>query len=231
MAEQVQTETLLIDQQGAIVALTINRPKVRNALDVATVRALGDAIKSFDEKSDVRVVIITGAGGAFSSGADIAAALQPGVSPGSVYEMLTSGYAPALQAIRACPWPVIAAVDGMAAGIGCDVALACDIRLVSDRAAFAGLFIRVGLIPDGGGTYLLPRLVGLGKALEMMFTGDTVPATEALALGLANQVYPSATFADDVRAYAEKLAQQAPLALIRGKRAMLAALGDSSFAE
>ncbi len=231
MAEQIQTETLLIDRQDAIVTLTINRPKVRNALDVATVRALGQAIQTCDESSGVRVIIVTGAGGSFSSGADIAAASQPGVTPGTVYAMLTSGYAPALQAIRACPWPVIAAVDGMAAGIGCDLALACDLRLVSDRAAFTELFIRVGLIPDGGGTYLLPRLIGLGKALEMMFTGETVPAAEALAIGLANKVYPAATFSDEVRAYAQKLAQQAPLALIRGKRAMLAALSDSSYAE
>ncbi|MHB8629678.1 MAG: enoyl-CoA hydratase/isomerase family protein [Aggregatilineales bacterium] len=231
MTDQVQTDTLLVEQRGAIVTLTINRPKVRNALDAATVQALGEAIEQYDEHSDVRVVIISGAGGAFSSGADIAAASQPGVTPATVYNMLTTAYAPAIQAIRACPWPVIAAVDGVAAGIGCDVALACDIRLASDRAVFTELFIRVGLIPDGGGTYLLPRLVGLGKALEMMFTGENVPAQEALTLGLANKVYPAATFADDVRAYAEKLAKQAPLALIRGKRAMLAALHDSSLSE
>src|SRR5205807_5165781 len=98
------------------------------------------------------------------------------------HRILTEAYAPTLKAIRACPWPVIAAVDGMAAGIGCDLALACDLRLVSERGAFAELFIRVGLIPDGGGTYLLPRLIGLGRAMELMFTGETVAAANALAM-------------------------------------------------
>jgi len=228
MTDQVLTNTLLVEQQGPVVTLTINRPKLRNALDATTIQALGDAIKRYDEQSDVRVVIVGGAGGAFSSGADIAAASQPGVTPATLYQMLTTAYAPAIQAIRSCPWPVIAAVDGVAAGIGCDVALACDIRLASDRAVFTELFIRVGLIPDGGGTYLLPRLVGLGKALEMIFTGENVPAQEALTIGLANKVFPAATFAEDVRVYAEKLAKQAPLALTLGKRAMLAAQHDRS---
>lgn len=231
MTPDTATATLLVEQHGPLARLTINRPKVRNALDAATVRALGDAISHYDVHSDVRVVIISGADGAFSSGADIGAASQPGVTADDVFNMLSTGYGPAIQSIRNCPWPVIAAVDGVAAGIGCDVALACDIRLASERAVFAELFIRVGLIPDGGGTYLLPRLVGIGKALEMMFTGENVPAAEALTLGLANKVYPVDTFAADVTAYAEKLAKQSPLALVRGKQAMWAAMHDSSLAE
>ena len=225
------TDTLLVDVHGPIATLTINRPKVRNALDAPTVRALTAAIQQFDEQSAVRVVIITGNGSAFSSGADIAVATQPGVTAEVAFDMLSTGYGPAIQAIRSCPWPVIAAVDGIAAGIGCDFALACDLRLASDRAVFTELFIRVGLIPDGGGTYLLPRLVGIGKALEMMFTGENVTAAEALAIGLANKVFPAATFAEDVQIYAEKLARQSPLALIRGKKAMYAAQHDGSLAE
>jgi 2-(1,2-epoxy-1,2-dihydrophenyl)acetyl-CoA isomerase len=221
--------TLLIEQQNGVCTMTINRPEVRNAVDADTMIALGDAIRAFDEQSDMHVIVITGAGGAFSSGADIAAALQNSITPADAHRVLTEAYAPTLRSIRACPWPVIAAVDGMAAGIGCDLALACDIRLVSERGAFAELFIRVGLIPDGGGTYLLPRLVGLGKAMEMMFTGEKVTAGEALVYGLANKVYHDDTFMEDVREYAEKLAQQAPLALIRGKRAMLAAMHDPSY--
>jgi 2-(1,2-epoxy-1,2-dihydrophenyl)acetyl-CoA isomerase len=223
--------TLLTEKKNGVCTLTLNRPEVRNAVDRATMIALGEAVTACDEHSDIRVVVITGTGGAFSSGADIATALQQDVTPASAYSILTEAYAPALKAIRACPWPVIAAVDGMAAGIGCDLALVCDIRLVSERGAFAELFIRVGLIPDGGGTYLLPRLVGLGKALEMIFTGETVKAQDALMLGLANKVYPTESFYAEVQAYAEKLACQSPLALIRGKRAMLAALGDKSYDE
>jgi 2-(1,2-epoxy-1,2-dihydrophenyl)acetyl-CoA isomerase len=224
-------ESLSVEIHGAVCTLTIDRPTVRNAVDPATMIALGEAIRACEESNVVRVVVITGANGAFSSGADINAAMQPGFTPDTAYQALTDAYAPTLKAIRACPWPVIAAVDGMAAGIACDMALACDIRLVSERAAFAELFIRVGLIPDGGGTYLLPRIVGLGKALEMIFTGETVSAADALTLGLANKVYPVASFYDEVRAYADRLAQQSPIALKLGKRAMLAALGDTSYAE
>ncbi len=222
------SDNLLIEKQNHVCTLTLNRPRVRNALDAETVIALGEAIRACDAQSDTRVAVITGAGGTFSSGADIAAAMQAGVTPADAHRILTGAYAPTLRAIRACPWPVIAAVDGIAAGIGCDLALMCDLRLVSERASFAELFIRVGLIPDGGGTYLLPRLIGLGRAMEMMFTGEYVPAQQALAFGLANKVYPTETFQAGVRAYAEKLAAQAPLALIRGKQAMLAALEDRS---
>ncbi|HLA42701.1 MAG TPA: enoyl-CoA hydratase-related protein, partial [Aggregatilineales bacterium] len=108
-------------------------------------------------------------------------------------------------------------------------ALRCDLRLVSENGIFAELFIRVGMIPDGGGTYLLPRLVGLGRAMEMMFTGEDVPAKQALEYGLANRVFPAETFEADVAAFAQNLASKAPLALRRGKRAMLAALEDSSY--
>src|SRR5579862_3614719 len=134
------TTTVKVEKRDAVLTLTINRPQIRNAVDAPTMIALGDAIRQLDESGDVRVVVITGAGGAFSSGADISAAQQPGASPDGVYRLLTEAYAPTLKAVRACPWPVIAAVDGMAAGIGCDLALACDLRLVSERGAFAELF-------------------------------------------------------------------------------------------
>src|SRR5258705_12615679 len=173
------TSTLLIEQHNGVCTMTINRPEVRNAVDADTMIALGDAVRAFDEQSDMHVIVITGAGGAFSAGADIAAAMQSSITPADAHRILTEAYGPTLRAIRACPWPIIAAVDGMAAGIGCDLALACDIRLVSERGAFAELFIRVGLIPDGGGAYFLPRLVGLRKALEIIFTGGMVTAKVA----------------------------------------------------
>jgi 2-(1,2-epoxy-1,2-dihydrophenyl)acetyl-CoA isomerase len=144
--------------------------------------------------------------------------------------MLSEVYHPALLAIHEAPCPIIAAVDGVAAGIGCDIALACDIRLVSERARFAELFIRVGLLPDGGGTWTLPRIVGMGRALELMYSGAALPADEALAIGLANKVFPIERFANEVAAYAAHLAEQAPLALARIRRAVYAAQ-DSTFAE
>jgi 2-(1,2-epoxy-1,2-dihydrophenyl)acetyl-CoA isomerase len=131
-------------------------------------------------------------------------------------------------AIRNSPLPVIAAVGGVAAGLGCDLALACDLRLVSERGAFAELFIRVGLVPDGGGTYHLPRLIGVGRALELMWTGRTVHADEAVQIGLANMRFSTETFAADVQQFAAKIAEQAPHAITRGKQAVYAAL-DGSF--
>ena len=224
-------DSLLTNTHNGVVTLTVNRPQVRNAVDAATMIALRQHMEQFSAEPDTRVFVITGAEGAFSSGADIQAAMASGVTPLEAQNILTEAYGPAIRGIRACPWPVIAAVDGFAAGIGCDLALACDIRLLSERGKLAELFIRVGLIPDGGGTYLLPRLVGVGKAFEMMVTGETVAAPEALTIGLANKVFPTESFYAEVTAYAEKLATQAPLALVRGKRAMYAALEDNSLAD
>lgn len=223
------TDTLLTSRHDGVTTFAINRPQVRNAVDAPTMIALREGIEAC-ETDGTRVIVITGAGGSFSSGTDISVALQPGVTPDDAYRTLTEAYAPTLLAIKASSWPVIAAVDGMAAGLGCDLALACDLRIVSDRGAFAELFIRVGLVPDGGGTWSLPRIVGLGRALELMWTGRTVAADEALTIGLANARLATETFADEVQRYAAQLAQQAPLALKRGKQAMLASL-ESSFAE
>ena len=215
--------SLQITHVDRVTMLTINRPAVRNALDEAVSVALRQALESC-ENDGTRCIVLTGAGGHFSSGADIKSAMAAGLTLDRVQHTLTAVYAPILKAIRASSWPVIAAVDGYAAGIGCDLALTCDLRLITERARFAELFARVGLIPDGGGTYLLPRLVGLGRAMELMFTGRDVLADEALHIGLANKVFPLETFADDVLAYATMIARQSPHALKRGKAAMLAAL-------
>lgn len=217
------TDALLVSRTEGVTTLTLNRPQVRNAVDGPTMSALHDALRACDDDG-TRVIVIAGAGGAFCAGADIAAALSANITPAEGYRILTEHYAPVFRAIKGSPWPVIAAVDGAAAGLGCDLALACDLRLCSERARFAELFIKVGLVPDGGGTWSLPRLVGLGRAMEMMLTGERVDAAEALRIGLANKVYPTDTFAAEVAAYAARLAAQAPLALTRSKRAMLDAL-------
>lgn len=222
-------EVLLVSRHDTVTVLAINRPEVRNAVDDEVMPQIRAALADC-EQNGTRVVILTGAGGAFSSGADIKKAVSQGVTPDSTFRMLTEVYGPTLKAIRACTLPVIAAVDGYAAGIGCDMALACDIRLVSARARFAELFIRIGLIPDGGGTYLLPRLIGTGLALEMMFTGRDVEADEAVRIGLANRVYPVESFLDEVIAYAQVIGAKSPMALRLGKRALLASL-DSSYDE
>jgi 2-(1,2-epoxy-1,2-dihydrophenyl)acetyl-CoA isomerase len=222
-------ESILVTHHDAVTVITINRPEVRNAVDDVTMTAIHDALLACEDDA-TRCIVLTGAGGAFSSGADIKKAVANGFSADETYRILTEVYAPTLKAIRSASWPVIAAVDGYAAGIGCDMALACDIRLVSERGKFAELFIRIGLIPDGGGTYLLPRLVGIGRAMEMMFTGRDVEAEEAVFIGLANRIFPLESFMDNVLEYASRLSKQSPNALQRGKKALHAAL-DSSYAE
>ncbi|MFN8498434.1 MAG: enoyl-CoA hydratase-related protein [Anaerolineae bacterium] len=217
------TDKVLVDRQGPIWLLTINRPQVRNAVDPKTMTALREAVEAASADADSRVVVIRGAGGAFSSGADLSAAGQASLDRESAIRTLTEVYHPTMKAIRACPWPVIAAIDGPAAGIGLDLALACDIRLASDRAVFAELFVRRGLVPDGGGTWSLQRLVGVGRALELILTGESVPAEEALRIGLANKVYAYDIFEVRVLEYAAALAAQAPLALVRAKKAVYAA--------
>lgn len=223
-------DTLLVAREGAVTTITFNRPAVRNAVDAETMLALRDTIEACAGDGTTRVIVLTGAGGAFCSGADITMLTGAAATPESAWRVLTDAYHPALQAIHASRWPVIAAVDGVAAGLGCDLALACDIRLASARAQFAELFIRVGLIPDGGGTWSLPRLIGMGRAIELFYSGASVPADEARAIGMASHVFATEQFAAEVAAYAARLAAQAPLALTRIRKAVRAAQ-ECSFAE
>jgi 2-(1,2-epoxy-1,2-dihydrophenyl)acetyl-CoA isomerase len=221
------SDSLLITRQNAVTLLTINRPEVRNALDDTVASAMYQALIACEDDG-TRCIVLTGAGGHFSSGADIKKAFSQGITPENIERMLTEHYAPALKAIRAASWPVIAAVDGYAAGIGFDFTLACDLRLVSTRGKFAELFIRRGLIPDGGASYLLPRIIGLGRAMELMLTGRDVEAEEAYRIALVNQDFPVEGFIEQVMAFAENIAHQSPQALRRGKAAMIAAL-DSTY--
>jgi 2-(1,2-epoxy-1,2-dihydrophenyl)acetyl-CoA isomerase len=223
-------DNLLLARDGAVTTIAFNRPAVRNAVDAETMVGLREAIAACGEDGTTRVIVLTGAGGAFCSGADLRALAQADATPESAWRILNDVYHPALRAIHDSRWPVIAAVDGVAAGLGCDIALACDIRLASARAQFAELFIRVGLIPDGGGTWSLPRIVGLGRALELIYSGAAVPAEEARAIGMASHVFSTEQFPSEVAAYAGRLALQAPLALTRIRQAVRAAQ-ESTFAE
>ncbi len=224
------TDRLLVTRAGAVTTITLNRPALRNAVDAETMLALRAAVLACGDDGATRVIVLTGAGGAFCSGADLTLAAGPAASPEAAWRVLSECYHPALLAIHQSRWPVIAAVDGVAAGLGCDIALACDVRLVSERAQFAELFIRVGLIPDGGGSWTLPRLIGMGRALDLMYTGAAVPAAEACAIGLANHLFPTEQFAHQVAAYTARLAAQAPLALTRIRRAVRDAQ-EATFAE
>jgi enoyl-CoA hydratase/carnithine racemase len=190
--------------------ITLNRPETRNALTPQVNDAVRAAVESAPA-AGVRVLVLTGAGGAFSSGLDLRVAAEEGMDPDHIEARMRTHFHGLIRALRACPLPTLAVVDGPAAGFGCDLALACDLRLISDRARFGEIFVKRGLKPDGGGTWMLPRLIGLGRALEMMLTGDLVDAAEAHRIGLANRVFPAAQLESAAWDFARTLAAGPPL--------------------
>ncbi|MCI0362348.1 MAG: enoyl-CoA hydratase-related protein [Phycisphaerales bacterium] len=202
------SKTIASATAEGICTITLNRPDVLNAFNDQLTTDLGEALKAAERDAAVRVVVITGAGRAFSSGQDLGDLKQRYVA-GSVPPLgddLRRRYNPIIKRIREMEKPVIAAVNGVAAGAGCSLALACDLRVASDQASFIEVFINVGLIPDSGSTFMLPRLVGLGKALELCWTGQRVDAAEALRLGLVNQVVPAAELEGAVKKLAGRIA-------------------------
>lgn len=200
---------LHVEDRGTVRWLTLDRAESRNGLTEDTVKAIAAALVLPDT---IRAVVITGANGAFCSGLDLKDAMRRGVQPGPDLERgLREDFHGAIRAIAGCDRPTIACVDGAAAGFGCDLALACDLRIVSDRAIFGEIFVKRGLMPDGGGTWFLPRIVGVGRALEMLLTGDLVKADEAYRIGLANKVVPQAELIATVTALSERLAKGPPM--------------------
>jgi 2-(1,2-epoxy-1,2-dihydrophenyl)acetyl-CoA isomerase len=210
---------LLVETRDRVRWLTVNRAERRNALDRETMTLLKEAVVRSGQDREIRVLVIGGAGGAFSAGAD----LKANAEVHGQEDLIESCYNPVIRAIRHAKKPVIAAVDGVAAGYGCSLALACDIRLASERARLSLIFVKVGLGLDGGASYFLPRLVGL-RAYELGLTGDMVEAGEAERIGLVNHVYPVEGFLDRVQTYARKLASQAPIAMGKIKESIDRAL-------
>jgi 2-(1,2-epoxy-1,2-dihydrophenyl)acetyl-CoA isomerase len=200
---------LLVKQDGGVLVLTMNRPEVLNAFNDTLLRELGDALETAAQDETVRCVVITGAGRAFGAGQDLRsfAALQASGESVNVSEHLANTYHHIVRAIRTMPKPVIAAVQGVAAGASCNVALACDMRIAADNARFIEAFARIGLIPDAGGGFFLPRLVGMGKAMELSMLAEEVSGPEAERIGLANKCVPLAEFESATMALAQRLAK------------------------
>src|SRR2546422_2132640 len=197
-------DTLRVDQSEGVHTVTLNRPEVLNAFNEQMLRELHEALRQAERDAAVRCVLLTGAGRGFCSGQDLRD--RAGATAFSFRESLRNQYNPIIVAIRTIEKPVIAAVNGVAAGAGCSLALAADMRIASDRASFIEVFARVGLVPDSGSTYFLPRLVGLGKAFELAYTAEPVDAAEALRLGLVNRVVPHDDLIPQARALALRLA-------------------------
>jgi 2-(1,2-epoxy-1,2-dihydrophenyl)acetyl-CoA isomerase len=212
--------TVLLERlEGGVLTLTLNRPETKNALDRELVEKLGEATATLADRTDVRVVILTGAGGSFCSGADLKAAMADPTALAEVDRRLDD-YHRIIAAIAHAPQPVIAMIDGAAVGFGCDLALACDLRTMSDRGYLQEKFVRIGLMPDGGGTRWLPRLVGSARAMEIMLTGDAIDAARALELGIVNRVVAADVLEATTRELAARIASGPPLAHAGIKRAV-----------
>ncbi len=223
---------VLYEQNGAVAAITLNRPEHMNTISQPMLLALSEALLEAEHDSKVRVIIVTGAGRAFCAGLDLKdAASEEGVSKGGF------ALAPTLDlrdfppvVLHQLDKPVICAINGGAAGFGVDLALGCDIRLCASHAKLAVTFTRRGVMPETGGTWLLPRLVGWTKAAELIFAGRTLSAAEALDFGLVSRVVEGDALLPAARLLADEIAGNAPLAVQASKRMMRAGLTEG-FAE
>jgi len=228
MATEVE-QHVKVENEGAVGWIRLNRPEKMNAIGALTRKQLGEAIKQAERDDSVRVVVLTGSGRAFCSGADVTEMSNSGGmhTPEEVGNVLRNEYMPMLMRLRTMPKPVIAAMNGPAVGIGASYALACDIRIATPEAYLMEAFVNIGLAPDGGVSWLLPRLAGTGVAYEMFFTGKPLPAADAHRLGLINRVVPAERLEEEVRDLADQLASQPPNAMAGAKRAVNNALNST----
>lgn len=218
MAEE---QVVLRNVEGAVATLTINRPDKLNALNIPTRSRLVDELDSLAKDDDVRVVVITGAGEkAFIAGADISE--FEGRSPVEQFRVMRDRSV--FLAVDQFPKPIIAAINGFCLGGGCELAMACDIRIASDRAKLGQPEINLGLLPGGGGTQRLPRLVGMGTAFKLLYTGDMIKADEAHRIGLVDEVVAADKLSDRVTELGQAIAEKSPVALRLIKEAVRASV-------
>lgn len=196
-------ETILytVDDAG-VCTITLNRPDKLNAFNSAQHKEFIDALSKAEKHAAVRCLVITGAGRGFCAGQDLEA-----VGKGPIGEVVRKFYNVWIAKIRSMEKPVVAAVNGVAAGAGCSLALACDLVILSEKASFVQAFVKIGLVPDSGASYFLPRLIGYHKAMELALFGDKVTAQDALALGLCNRVVSEGEFQEVVSTWAGRLAR------------------------
>lgn len=198
-------ETIIYEKENGVAKITLNRPQALNAFTPQMNSELQEILKDADQDKGVRCFLITGSGRAFCAGQDL-----KGRTPekkGSLGESLRTRYNPVILRLRRTEKIVLAAVNGVAAGAGCNLALACDLRIASEEARFVQAFVRVGLAPDSGGSFILPRLVGLSKAMELLLLGEPIDAGEALRIGLVAKVVSAGELPNAAREMADRLAR------------------------
>jgi 2-(1,2-epoxy-1,2-dihydrophenyl)acetyl-CoA isomerase len=210
--------TLLVEETGGVLRLVLNRPAAMNALISPLRKALTAALRG----ATARVVVITGAGRGFCAGQDLS---EVDPADADLEAVLTEEYVPLLQAIIDAPMPVIAAVNGVAAGAGANLALACDVVIAAESATFIQAFARIGLVPDAGGSFFLPRQVGFARAMGAVLFAEPVPARQAADWGMIWQAVPDADFAAVITARAQALAEGPAVALAAAKRLIRASQG------
>jgi 2-(1,2-epoxy-1,2-dihydrophenyl)acetyl-CoA isomerase len=218
VADAAGFATLRFEVADAVATITLDRPDALNALTVAAKRELLEAFEAVAADRAVRAVILTGSGRAFCSGQDLKERLEPDAAPLDVE--LRERYNPVIRAMRALDRPIVGAINGVAAGAGASLAFACDLRIAAEGASFLLAFGRVGLVPDSGATWLLPRLVGPAKAAEMALLGGPLGAADAERFGLVMKVVAADLLMDEAQAVAGRLAGLAPRAVALTKRAL-----------
>jgi 2-(1,2-epoxy-1,2-dihydrophenyl)acetyl-CoA isomerase len=216
-------QTILFEQTEGLAIITLNRPDVMNALNTLMRAEILDAVRRASR--DARAIVLTGAGRAFCSGQDLGD--RANVGNIDLERTLRDEYEPLLQAIYDCPVPVISAVNGVAAGAGANIALAADVVIAADTAAFIQAFTKIGLIPDAGGTYWLPRQMGFARAMGAALFADRIPARQAADWGMIYEAVPAEEFDSHWRARAAHLAQGPTAAFSAVKRALRSSLGNS----
>ncbi|MBX7253290.1 MAG: enoyl-CoA hydratase/isomerase family protein [Candidatus Promineofilum sp.] len=219
-------ETILYEVADGVATITLNRPSKLNAFNDAMIGETLDALKAAARDDAARSIVLTGAGRAFSSGQDLAAFQERGEG-GSIAEHLRHGYHRVVRQMVTLEKPIVGAINGIAAGAGCGVALAADMRIAADSASFMLAFSRIGLIPDSGVNWFLPRIIGYSRAYEMAVTADRVSAATALEWGLVNRVVPAEQLPEIAAAVARQLAEGPTLAFGLTKRAMQRGWGMS----
>lgn len=209
--------SILLKIENKIAFVTLNRPEVFNSFNREMALLLQQTLDTCDHNANVRAIVLTGNGKAFCAGQDLKEVTDPELNPG-FRKILEEHYNPIIQKIRTIEKPVIGVVNGVAAGAGANIALACDIIIAVESASFIQAFSKIGLIPDSAGTFFLPRLIGFQKATALMMLGDKVSAHEALDLGMIYKVFPQETFEEEVNKMATTLANMPTKALGLTKR-------------